>query len=379
MNYHTLHYFNLKGDLKELYFSISLRTFAKTLINVFVPIYLWQIGYSYSTILWFFAIFSGSHALATFPAGKLASKYGLKHLILFSVPFLIIYYLALYSIQQLTTLGVPLLVIPLFGGSSDALFWLGHHTRFAQCSHRGRTGKELGIVKILVSTFTAIGPIIGGFLLTWYGFNFLFLIVSTLLFVAVIPLLKTKDTFTPFKFSIKRFRSIFKIRDIIGHTGFGIESSIQQVIWPIFIFFFILGEEFTVLGSITSLSLLFSLLMTYYIANKMDKHNNLFNDLGAILTGAIWIIRNFVTTGMQVFAIDSFAGLSRTTQNISFNKICYDKANKTDTMNYILIREFNINLAHACTYIFLTLFAGYFSLAFLIGAIGSFMFLFYRA
>ncbi|NQU98245.1 MFS transporter [Candidatus Woesearchaeota archaeon] len=379
---HSIHYFNLKSELHELYFSISLRTFAIMLINIFVPIYLIKLGYTFQTVLWFFTIFAFTHAVTSFPAAKISSNIGLKHTILISVPFLILYYFLLYSVQFVQSLGIPIITIAVFGGVSNALFWIGHHTHFAEYSHEGKIGKELGTVKILISIFTAIGPVIGGLLLTFFSFNVVFLIVCGLLVLSVIPLLMSEDKHEAFRFSLEDFRNIFKTRDIIGNAGCGIEGSIQQIIWPVFIFFFILDQEFTTLGTISSLSLLFSLIITYMIANNVDKKPNFMNDIGAIINSCVWILKTFVRTSFQVLMIDSVSGMSRTTQNISFNKICYDKAKKTSTLQYIVLREFNINFAHAITYFFLSFViagAGSYFIAFLLGTIGSLMFLFYRA
>ncbi|MBU1854082.1 MAG: MFS transporter, partial [Nanoarchaeota archaeon] len=358
-----------------------LRTFAIALINIFVPIYLLKLGFSLKIVLWFFTVLSLTHGTMSFLGAKISSKIGHKHLILLSVPFLIIYYFLLYSINFVLSIGIPLLVIPIFGGISDAFFWTGHHVHFAESADKKKTGKELGIIKILIGISTAIGPIIGGLLLTSFNFNIVFMLVCVILVLSFIPLLMTEDKSEPFKISFNKSNRIFKLKDIIGHVGFGIESSIYQVIWPIFIFFMILNQGFTALGTVSSLSLLFSIMMTYLIASNIDKRPNLLNDLGAVINGIIWIIKTVVKTGFQVIIIDSMSGLSRTTQNISFNKICYDKARKSKIVEYITIREFCINMAHAATYFilsFIIINTNYF-IAFLIGAAGSFMFLIYRA
>lgn len=382
MHNHFHHYFNLKSDIHELYFSLSLRTFAIMLINIFVPIYLIKNGYSLQSVFWYYAAISGAHGLITFPAAKLSSRIGLKHLILISTPFLILNFLLLYSLDKITLIGVPIWTIGVVGGISNGLFWVGHHTEFVESSKKESTGKQLGIVKILVSIFQTIGPIVGGFLLAWFDFPIVFIIVSVILALSVIPLLMTEDKHEPFKFSFKDFNKLFRTKEVIGHVGFGVESSIHLVVWPIFIFYFVLGEKLTTLGTISSLSLLFSLFITYLIANNMDKKPNFFNDLGAIMNSVVWIVKNFIKTSIGVFFIDSVAGLTRTTQNISFNKICYDKARKSKTLQYIVLREFTINCGHAATYIGLSLITGvasYYTIAFIAGAVGSLMFLTYRA
>jgi hypothetical protein len=146
MNYsghHFSHYFTFKSELNELFASISLRTFAKSLINIFVPIYLITIGYSFMTAFIFMAIGSAFHAIFSYSAAKLSARIGFKHLIMVSAPFLIIYYLLLNYITVIQALGIPIVLIAAFGGTSNAFFWLGYHTDFAKSTTKKNSGKKL--------------------------------------------------------------------------------------------------------------------------------------------------------------------------------------------------------------------------------------------
>lgn len=380
MHQFTQHYFHLKSELHELYVSISLRTFAINIIRVFIPIYLLILGYSLQTTLIFFAVWRLTQAFMSLPAAKIASKIGLKHLIMLSVPFTIIFYLLLHFIKTVEWFGLPINIVAFIGGISSAFFWTGHHAEFAKSIDEGKTGREIGYLKILVALFTSIGPLTGAFLLTFFSFNIVFIIVTILMVSSIIPMIISDDRSESFRFSFKDFNESFKVRDVVGHTGFGLESPIQEVIWPVFIFYFILGESLVLLGLVTTVSLISSLAITFFIANNIDKKPNFFNDWGAIITSIVWFVKSFVRTGLHVFVIDSISGLSRTAQNISFNTICYDKARKERTLQYITFREFIINFSSAAVFLFMSFISiNSLSMGLIIGSVGSLMYLFYRA
>jgi len=375
---HVTHYHFLKSELSELFTSISLREFARRLINIFVPIYLINLGYSFMTAFIFMAIISFAHVVSSYFAAKLSARIGFKHLIILSVPFLIIYYLLLNSINFVQSLGIPLVLIAIFGGISNGFFWIGYHTDFVKSTKRKDTGKKLGFVRILISLFQSLGPIVGAFLIAELSFHWVFIIVIAILIISVIPLLLRKDKHERFKFSLKDIKFKFGLKAIIAHMGKGIESSVYSLAWPIFIYFFILNKEITLLGSVTSLSLIFSLIITYVIAKKIDKKINLFYKVSAFVNAIIWIIRGYLRTYLGVFIVDAIYGISNTTHTISFNKICYDNARKSKSiLEYITIREMIICGTHTVMFLLLGL-IGNFHIMFLIGTIGALMYLPYR-
>jgi len=375
---HVTHYHFFKTELSELFASISLREFARRLINIFVPIYLINSGYSFMTAFTFMAITSFAHAVSSYFAAKLSARIGFKHLIILSVPFLIIYYLLLNSINFVQSLGIPIVLIAIFGGISSAFFWIGFHTDFVKSTKRKNTGKKLGFVRILISLFQSLGPVVGAFLIAELSFHWVFIIVILILVLSIMPLLLKKDKHERFKFSLKDIKFKFGVRAIIAHIGKGIESPVYALVWPIYIYFFILSERITLLGSVTSLSLIFSLIITYIVAKKIDKKINLFYKVSTFVNAIIWIIRGYLRTYLGVFIVDAIYGISNTTLNISFNKICYDNARKSKSiLEYITIREMFICGTHTIVFLLLGL-IGNFHIMFLIGTIGALMYLPYR-
>jgi len=151
-------------ELNELYASIAIRAFAISLVGIFVPIFLYQLNYSFSQIFLFFGMIAFFNMIFLFPSAKFASKYGLKHGMLLSMPFLIIFFLLLFSLENLRW---PLYFMAIFGGAHGALFWISYHTDFSKFSKKKSRGSEVGFSKNSCISLRSHGAHSGSF-----GFNF---------------------------------------------------------------------------------------------------------------------------------------------------------------------------------------------------------------
>ncbi|MBT4334510.1 MFS transporter [archaeon] len=379
MHIHQHHNIFLRTELNSIFTSLALRLFAFSLITVFIPIYLIKLGYSIQTVFLFFMVASAAHALTAYPAAKLAAKFGYKHLMVLSTPFSILFYLMLHSLEKITAAGITVLIIPIIGGISFCLYWVGYHADFAKSTKNKSAGKAIGSAKIVGSLAVALGPITGAYLLTKTDFATVFLISIMILVLSMIPLLLRKDKHEKINLSIIEGikKSKFKRKDTIASAGYGIELAIASVVWPVYIFYNILDQKFTTLGLLYTISLLFSILVTYIVSRKIDKKINLFYRASIIINTIIWSIKIFLKSTIGVFIADSVHNASKTTTNMGFNKFCYSNARKKQTLCYIATREFTLNSAYSLTFLTLSFMTSYFWM-FMLAILGSLMFLVYK-
>jgi len=369
---HRSHHFHfLKNrEMNELYLSVAIRSFALSMIGIFIPIYLVEIGYSSYEVLAFFAVFSIVHALFVLPAAKISSRFGFKHGILGSIPLLIIFILGMYNLEQMGWLFYWLAVIL---GASGALYWVGYHIDFSMFSDKENRGKEVGLARVLFLVFHVAGPIAGGFILAVTNFSTLFLIVVGLLFLSAMPLFLSKDVHTPILISIREIFRGQSLRNVITFLGHGIESGINLVIWPIFIFYAI-ANDFTALGFISSLSLLFSLLFVFIVGRFSETYRRLIMHVGAFINALVWGLRFLARTMMQVVVIDSIYGISQTMIRVPFDAISYEKANQDSIVRFIVFREMTIHTGRTIMFI-AAMFLASLSSTFTWGGAGSLLYL----
>ena len=105
MNNHTLQSFilryfanHLSRPLKELYGGTAILTFATSAVAIFEPIYLYRVGVTLPGIFAFYLVVYIGYLLVLPLGAKVARMRGYEQAILFSSPFLILYYLSLAAI-----------------------------------------------------------------------------------------------------------------------------------------------------------------------------------------------------------------------------------------------------------------------------------------
>ena len=329
------HFFRNR-ELNEMYVSISMRSFALSLIGVFVPIYFYLIGYSLTSIFFFYIMHSVVHIAFSIPIAKASSKFGIKHSMLLSIPFLITFFFLLHSIQ---IFNWPLPLLALFAGLSTSLFWVPYHIDFAKFSDKKNRGKEIGFSGIISSLFSSLGPIAGAVFLTLFGFKALFLVVSLILFISIVPLFFSEEVHEPVPFSTKDFFKGQKMKDVFGFLGHGIEGNLNAIVWPMFLFIFLFGEKYTSLGIVSSLTLFMAFISTIFVSRLSDIYRKTVMKVGTVFNAVVWVVRSFVITPLQAFIVDSVYGASHIMMHVPFDAINYDKARKEKLVKIILERE----------------------------------------
>ncbi len=200
-------------EVDELYVNLGLRAFSFGLISVFIPLFFLSLGYSLIDVFVFFGLFSFFHIIFIIPAAYLSSKWGFKHVIIASQPFLILFFVSLYLLESSS---IPLVLISFFLGVYSALFWFAFHADFAENSRDGERGKEVAFANIISSVASAVAPIIGALVIVYLNFSYLLVFVILIILASIIPLLLTEDKKDSVDFSLKK---IFANRNLNHSIG----------------------------------------------------------------------------------------------------------------------------------------------------------------
>lgn len=110
-------------ELTQIYFSVALRSFAISLISIFIPLYLFQEkNLSFEQTLLFFIFYSIIFAITMPLAAKFASRFGIKHSIIVGVP---LYILFVAMMHYFSSAVMQLLFTSAVLGASQAFYWMG--------------------------------------------------------------------------------------------------------------------------------------------------------------------------------------------------------------------------------------------------------------
>ncbi|HOX96772.1 MAG TPA: hypothetical protein PL066_00250 [bacterium] len=331
------------GNLNKFYLSVFLMTFGESLINIFVPIYLYFLGFSIFQILLFYFLSSVYFVVFSFWGSKITIKIGEKYAFLLSTPFLIAYYLGLIALKSY---GVLFFVLPLLLSLRMIFFNYAYHLTYINHSQKHRQGRELAFLGILTLLATSAAPYLGSIIAT-FNFSVLFILSAVLMFVGAVPLLFIKEKRLQIDFSLKsllkKFIDAKELGNLISFSGYAIESLIGRAIWPIFLIMVIGTLNKT--GLIISLSMLISLLAYHFIGKLTDKIDKIkLLKIGTILHALAWLGRIFVNAPYQILAVDSYKKLSEKVLQLPWEAHSYDLARRENRFEFIVYREIVFNL-----------------------------------
>lgn len=344
------HFFRIKfTELNELYTVMSLRAFIISLVTIFIPIYLYNLNYSIQEIIFFYILIYIGEAIFELPITYMIAKFGPKHLIATSLPFLILHFLLLLT---LPSVGWPLWFVAVFGSISLALFWQAYNYDFSKSKHKINTSKEVSWIYILIALSGALGPFIGGSIATIFGIQYVYGLTIGLLFLAIIPLFKTGESHVPKNVKFSRLKLKDKKRQMISYGGAAIESTTTNFFWPLFVFF-IVGTYQSV-GLVTSLALVLTVAIMYFVGKFADKGDrSKYIRTGSFLNGLIYFVRAVASSILHVFSLNMAAGVSHAIFMTPFVSEYYLHADEESRLEYISVMELSTDIVRILGLLFI--------------------------
>lgn len=377
-----LHYV-LKRQATQFFASIAIRYLALGMVLIFEPIYLYlYFDKSLSLTMLFFAAMYGMFGLLVVFGGKIMSRIGPKHSMLFSHFFFFGYYLALFFLYYSFWL-VPLII--LLRAIGMTLFWPAFNTDFCRFLEKKHHGREIGKLNVVCMVPVIISPIIGGWILATFNYQVLFTIVLVVLFASTIPLFLSREVHIVYTDSYRtawgRILKKSNKRINLAMAANGVEGTISMHCWPIFMAVLAIGYE--TMGELTTFALAMGALFTLYMGRLSDRLINRvrFLNIGSALTSISWIIKFFVTTPFTAFLAHTIYRISRTTASIPYQALIFGKAflKGPEVDEFMIYREIVLNMARTFFFIMLAIlffFIPQINLAFIVAAIVSLGFMF---
>lgn len=351
-NFFINHYLehNPRREIKELYTAIAIKNFAFSMIMIFEPIFIYKIYNSISAVFLFYAVLYSLFIFVLPLGAKAAAKYGFEHCIFYSMPFAILYFLSLSQMAQHWWL---IFFAFLFLLIYKTLFWPSYHADFAHYSITGYKGRELSALSFISTAAVVTGPMAGGIILTKFGFEVLFVIVSFISLISVAPLFATREKFEPKEFSYKKafLRLIkpyghYKRNDSFAYAGYG-EEIAAAAAWPIFIILVI--EKFYLMGILVSAAALVVSVISLYVGKLSDTLNKKGKKkllrYSNILLSSSWILRPFSNNWLSILFVDIFSKGSKAGVSYPLFTYIYEAGeNHRGYLKYVTFFEMSLTM-----------------------------------
>lgn len=349
----------LSSESSAIYVSSLLRTFGLSLIGIFLPIFLFKLklpflfssdGFinSIFTICIFFFLESVFTLLFVFIFARWFYRVvPFQRILLFSNLVLIVALVCLYNLES-----VPMLyfIVPIFLGLVITCYWVPYHLFFIEknSDKNGHYGKKLGIASFLSRAGDALGPLLGGFILLYFGFKALFLLSSALILVSSLPIFfEVKDVRhhidNPIKIISKYLLN--KKYSLVSTSFLGVTMIfvVYALFWPIILLISL--QDFSKIGILTFFSLLVSASLALLVGRFIDKKSgNKIHAIGVVFASIFHLIRVFVSIPLHIYTLDMFSRANSAFFELPFVSKTYEIAHGGDAADFVIYREISLHI-----------------------------------
>lgn len=358
------------SNRRGVYACGSLRAFAMSMVEIFVPIHLYVSGFSFKEIALFLIVNEISAMLYSVIGMKTISKFGFSKCYVLSFIPVCIYFILLASIKEH---NISLYLLPLLGQFS-VFYWLFHHISLTKYTQEGARNSQVVMLQTLTSITKIIGPVLGGIILTYLSMNYLVGVVLFILGLSAIYMSRVENTKEVFSFAgLKKSLKETSARQLTVYGARGMNKVFISKVWPLLAFTLFLNDYILLGLSITLMSLA-SIFAGHFASSAFDKNERLGLRIGASGLSVVWIIRMFAIGPLGVFITNVFEGVLEKLTATSFNALSYGVANKSKSIAHnTVVREVCLHFATLIMVILLYFSSDWVSLLPL-AAIGSFLY-----
>lgn len=352
---------------------IIIQRFGISLISIFIPIFLFKIGFSLKEVFLYYTIYFLIFSISAF-FSFLFVKLGFKKILMFRPITLILFFVFLYYLQTNVSI-IFLIFLGIFNGLMSGPYWVIFHSFFVSKTNKKNAFARVGFLFSLPNIFSMLSPVIGAFLINFFGFNILFLLVIITLFLSLLPILKIKEFDLDFDFKIESLFYKGFIKYFFGFIVDGIKSIVVTIILPIFIYFS-LNQDSLQLGYFSFFLSLSSFIVPLIISKLSKNHSNFFIKFFSILEGILFLLIFFIHSSFLFFVFSFVIGIFLNFWIIPFYSRMYSHPFKENILEFMISREVIMNVSRFI--IFLIIYKTLnFNLIFVLHSLTSLLMLFF--
>ncbi len=262
-----------QDQLLGFYASMGLRTTAVTMVGVFVPFYLYELGFGLQSILGYYLAFAGFRVFFNLITTYPIARFGPKHMMAASTATGIVHLALLFSLE---THEWPLTLLAAVYSLTNALFFTSYHVIFSKIKVSREAGKELSLMLILRRLGSMIGPLMGGLLANSYGLQISLVVASILMFLSLAPLFFTKEpvrVHQHIKFNGLGRKLLPLWRDWTAISFISLSGLVSAMLWTLYISLTIFVDNtYAVIGLLSTFAVLLSMLSAGLVGRLTDAH-----------------------------------------------------------------------------------------------------------
>ncbi|MFC1663259.1 MFS transporter [Patescibacteria group bacterium] len=368
----------LNRNLLALYVTRLSQSVTLDMMFLYGPIFLFVLyGNSLKIVLLYYTFSFLAYGL-TLPLGaKIMSKVGMRTSMIIATLFLTLWMVGFYFFEADPKLFyfLTILSITIF----RSLFWVPYHTEIAEFTDRWNRGKEVALLRAVMSVLRIGTPITAGFIIIRFGYDAMFVVAAIIALLSIVPMIFMKEKKEEFTYGyFETFRKLFarsKKNLLFSHMALGAEGMFEVVVWPIFIFI-ILDASILNVGAVSSLVVFALVIIQLIMGSFSDKYSKTkLMRLGTIFLATGWIFRSLVQNAPQIFMAKTYYNFGTAIFQTPYIALYYERAadNGHYVDEYTVLREISLNIGRVIVLLSIIVITHYFSIssAFFVAAISA--------
>lgn len=336
------------SNLKKYNIFTFVTTFAKLLIEVFIPLILYNMNFTIKEIILFLII---KHALCTIflPITKLViKKTSTTFLMIISS---ILFTLSYIYLNFLTKNFFKLLIFTTLLSMYLTFYWVGRHTYALSIIEDKKATDNVSLYTIFTILGGLFSTYIGSILIEKTSYLFLSIIVLFLMLISIIPLTKIKSKKETNEIKLITIITSFPKRNYI-FTFLDQLRFVLVTIFPLYIYLNI-NKSYKYIGVINIISGLGSIIYIYILKKLMDKNKSDYLSSSLLYLGITYTLKLLTNNNIIFLIIVFFEGIFRSVVDLITLRNTYAYSKNYTRLNYTIFTEGINNIGRV---IILTLF-----------------------
>lgn len=321
---------------KKFNIYVFISTFARALIETFIPLLLFKFGYSLKEVVFYFLIYNFIELIISYPMVYLATKKGNKILAIFGFIGFVLTQVMLNKMYM----GLSyLLIIATLYAVYRAGYWLSRRYFNLKVIHKKHISSTYSIVTIINQLALIFAGYIGSLILDFVGTGILTFIAILLYVISIFPLFMFKFEHDETNTDVKI--ELFKTLKEVGLNNiyvFGLYEilNVLKFFFTLYLFIYV-KDTYQTVGLFNLITNLSVMIFAFYYGKKTDGKKN-YLKLSIILTALVYILKaNVVSIALVIVSL--LEGIAIKMYEISMNKEMYSLSKKFEYNNYNLMYE----------------------------------------
>lgn len=315
---------------------------ATALADLYIPIILYNQGFSLIYIYIFFLIKFSFIMITYYFIIMLAKTISFKYLLIISAFFL---GFSFYLISTITNSLSYLIICAASFSIFLQTYWAGRHYYGIYSITKNKLSNQIGYMIIATQLALIPSAYLGALIIELWGLNILTIIITAIILISIIPLFFIKERVNKQPLIVKKVLFSISKRNLLL-IGLDQTRQLAFIFFPLFIYLTMV-DSYQYIGIINILIGVASIIFVYFWARKMDKSPQNYLSISIVLLGIVLLFKLNIINKYFMLVISFFEGLASRMHMTAIMSNIYMLGKNYHLPSYLIVYELVINLIRA--------------------------------